>query len=236
VWDGDVNPQGFGGYYDMYRNDTWSARLSGTYFIIDQSIFEDGSDMAGSQLSLDFRPDSDWQLGLHAAYFDYAIGALDPDVPGGARGNNVAADGRYYLSDFKLLNMISTVTYKGFGDQWDVRFVGDFVKNLGAEVPEDSGYGFDLMAGNLQQPGRFLFRYGYAHVETDAVLGMFSNDNLIYPTNYELHTFSVDYALQEHTFLGLTSYVYRRLEYDSNAEMYPNDWLSRTRLNLYFTF
>jgi hypothetical protein len=236
VWDGDVNPQGLGGHYDFNKGDDWSARFSGIYFNINQSIFDKGSDMFGGQFSLEFQPNENWDLAVNTAFYDYEIGSLDPDVPGGARGNNVTPDGRYYVSDFNLFDVLGSATYKGFGDRWKVRFVGDYVKNLGAEVPEDTGYGFDLFVGGLSQPGRFLFRYGYSMVETDAVLGMFSNDNIVFPTNYELHAFSIDYVLHPHTFLGLTNYFYRREDQDRNPAMFPNDWLSRTRVNLYFTF
>lgn len=236
VWDGDVNPQGLGGHFEFFDTERSAARFAGIYFLINQSIFEKGSDMLGGQVSLDFRIQDNWNVSLSTAYYDYNIGLLNPTVPGGARGNNVTDDRLHYVSDFNLWDTVGTLSYNGFGDRWPVRLVADYVKNLGAEVSQDSGYGFDLFAGNLNQPGHFLFRYGYSQVETDAVLGMFSNDNIVYPTNYELHTFSVDYALREHTFVGLTSYLYRHLEWDAEAALYPNDWVSRTRLNLYFTF
>jgi hypothetical protein len=107
---------------------------------------------------------------------------------------------------------------------------------MGAEVDQDSGYGLDLFVGRLSTQGDLLFRYGYSQVETDAVLGMFSNDNIILPTNYELHTFAVDYALMPHTFVGLTHYEFRQLDPNPNEILFVDDWASRTRLNLYFTF
>lgn len=64
---------------------------------------------------------------------------------------------------------------------------------------------------------------------------MFSNDNITYATNYKLHTFSVDYALRDHTFVGLTSYRYRRLDVEPGS-LLDDDWVSRTRLNLYVAF
>ncbi len=236
VWDGDVNPQGLGGYYDLFASGNARTRLSAIYFPINESIFEDSSSMAGGQLTVSSAIGEDWNLSLSSAYYDYEIGALSPTVPGGARGNNVTVDQRHYVSDFNLWDTVGTLEYRGLGDPWNIRLVADYVRNLGAEVAEDSGYGADIFVGDLQHSGHFLFRYGYAQVETDAVLGMFSNDNIVYPTNYELHTFSVDYALQEHTFLGLTSYLYRHLDWDADVMAYPNDWVSRTRLNLYFTF
>lgn len=234
VWDGDVNPQGLGGHYDLFSGRTWSARFSGVYFIIDQDVFDENSEMLGGQVSLKFQPSENWDLAFHSAYFDYDIVALDPDAPGGARGNNISPDGNRYVSDFNLLDTIGSVTYKGFGDRWNIRLIGDYVRNLGAEVPQDTAYGFDLFAGSLSEPGDFLYRYGYSRVETDAVLGMFSNDNIVIPTNYELHTLALDYTIRPHTFVGLTSYFFRRVEHGLDESAI--DWSSRFRLNLYFTF
>lgn len=236
VWDGDVNPQGLGGHYDLFANGDFTTRFSAVYFSINESIFEESSSMTGGQVGADFHLREDWKLSLSTAYYDYDIGVISPTAPGGARGNNVTADQRHYVSDFNLWDTVGTLEYEGLGDKWNIKLVADYVRNLGAEVSEDSGYGADLFIGSLHHPGHFLFRYGFSQVETDAVLGMFSNDNIVYPTNYELHTFSVDYAVQEHTFVGLTSYLYRHLDWDVEAMGYSNDWVSRTRLNLYFTF
>jgi len=64
----------------------------------------------------------------------------------------------------------------------------------------------------------------------------YSNDNIIYQTNYQEHAFSVDYALMEHTYLGLTTYMFRRLDPELVLNAFPNDWSFRTRLNLYVVF
>jgi hypothetical protein len=232
VWDGDVNPQGIGGSYELAKSKRWSSRISGVYFLINESIFEQGSEMLGGQFSWTLQPTSNWSLSLHAAYYDYDIGTLNPDVPGGARGNYVSPDGTRYLSDFNLFDTIGSVTYVGFGDRWPVKLIGDYIKNSGAMVPEDAGWSMDLFAGNLNAPGHFLAHYGYSQVETDAILGMFSNDNIIFPTNYRLHTISLDYALQQNTFVGVTGYLFKRLQGTS----YANDWASRVRFNLWVTF
>jgi len=235
VWDGDVNPQGFGGYFDFLKHDTWSMRFSGIYFIIDEQILESGSDMLGSQGSLMLKPASDWDLALHLAYYDYDFGPLKLGIPGGARGNTLTPDGTHYLSDYQLLDAFGQLSYAGFGERWKVWLIADYVKNLGAEIAQDTGYEFDLFAGSLKQHGHFLLHYGYARTATDAVMGLFSNDNIAYATNYQMHTFSIDYALQEHMFVGLTNYLYRRLEPDPLSP-YDDDWVSRTRMNFYVVF
>jgi len=78
-------------------------------------------------------------------------------------------------------------------------------------------------------------RYAYSQAGTDAVLGLFSNDNIPLPTNYRLHALSFDYALVKHVFLGVTYYRFRQKGIvDPSSSL--DDWAGRTRLNLYFIF
>lgn len=235
AWDGDVNPQGLAAQYEFVETDTWSAHATGIYFLINENIFEGDSSMLGAQLSMAVRPSENWSIGLHGAYYDYEIGNLSPDAPGNARGNNLDPGGTTLLSDFDLIDIVASVSYSGFGERWNVGVVSNYVRNLGASVEEDVGYGTDLFLGNLDETGRWKLRYGYSRAETDAILGMFSQDNIEIPTNYELHALSLDYALLEHTFVGLTNYRYRYLDPQPGA-LFADDWVSRTRLNLYFRF
>jgi hypothetical protein len=235
VWDGDVNPQGLGGYFNFLTRDNWSLRFSGLYFVVNENTLADSSDMLGGQMSLDFQSASDWTTSIHLGYFDYEMGLLDPSLPGGSRGNTVTPEGTHYISDFNLLDASGTITYGGFGNRWKLWLTSDYVKNLGAEIPQDSGYGADLFAGSLAGKGHWLLRYGYAQTGTDAVLGLYSHDNIVYPTNYRMHTISADYALSENAFVGLTNYFYKQLDPDPLSP-FDNDWVSRTRLNLYFVY
>ena len=235
VWDGDVNPQGIGGRYGFEFSDSLSTQLSAVYFLIDDNLATGDSSMRGAQLSATWNPAADWQLDLHVAYFDYELGPLLPNVAVLARGNNVGPDNISLLSDFDLFDIIGAISYSGFGDRWPVRFMGNFVRNHGAAVPEDTGYGFDLFVGHLEQSGHFQIQYGYMQAEKDAILGLFSHDNIVYPTNYKLHTLTINYKLMKRTFIGLTHYRFRRLDPDLES-LFGGGSGSRTRLNLFFSF
>lgn len=235
VWDGDVNPQGFGASVDLVRGTNLQLEASAIYFVLDENQAAGRSHMTGGQLSTSFITGDDWHLGLHGAYYNYDIRTLAPVASSRARGNNLIPDGQTLLSDFDLLDLVGSVTYTGLGEQWNLRLVGNYVRNLGAAVPEDEGFGFDVYAGNLDNPGRWQFRYGYAQAETDAVLGLYSHDNLPYATNYDMHTLSVGYAVQSHTFVELATYRYR--QHDPGPDLpLGGDWSSRTRLNLFVNF
>jgi hypothetical protein len=236
VWDGDVNPYGLAARHRLYRGAGLDVSMTGIYSVVDEQIAARGSDMLGAQVSLAFEPAADWQFGFDAAYYDYEVGSLVAADSGDTRENNLTPDGSAYLSDFDLLDLIATLDYAGLPGGWPLRIVGDHVRNLGAAVPEDSGWSLDFSLGELSEVGDWRFGCGYAVAETDAVLAAFSQDNTTYATNYREHTVTVDYLAFEDTFLNLTGYLYRRDDYLLANPLGDNDWISRVRLNLQFSF
>lgn len=236
VWDSDVNPYGAAGRYRFYGSDVATATLTGIYALVDEQPIEKDSTMTGGQLSILLDPDSRWSMGLHGAYYDYSIGSLANADRGDLRGNNVTPDGTRYVSDFNLLNLTGTVAYTGFDERWPVVFTLDYVKNLGARVPEDTGYGLDVHLGRSTEAGDVQFRYGYAVAETDAVLAAFSHDNTTYSTNYEQHTLELGWLAREKAWLNLTTYLYRRDDFAIADQPGDNGWVSRVRMNLHYEF
>jgi hypothetical protein len=128
-----------------------------------------------------------------------------------------------------------TVDYRGFGERFPLRFVGDFVKNRGAAMGEDEGYGADLYLGKVAKKNDWRFQYGYALAENDAILAAFSHDNTTLPSNYEQHTLGIDYVVVENTILNVTVYHYRRHHLKSTNPG-DNDFYSRVRLNALVNF
>lgn len=236
VWDGDVNPYGLAGSHTLYRGSAAAVRLTGIYSIVDEQIAAAGSDMLGAQASLDLLPRAGWQFSASAAYFDYRIGSLATADTGDIRGNNLAADGAAYLSDFDLLDVVVSMDYADLADGWPLRIVGDYARNLGAAVPEDSAWSLDVSLGALGDIGDWRFAYGYTVAGTDAVLAAFSHDNTTYATNYREHTVTVDYVPLDNTYLNLTGYLYRRDDFSLVNQPGDNDWVSRFRLNVEFRF
>ncbi len=236
VWDGDVNPQGVAGHYTFAGSGKITAKITGMLAIIDEHSASSvpDSEMRGGQLQFAIRPTSDWSLTLAGAYYDYDITSLSNADAGDTRSNFLTADGTAYISDFDLFDAIAVVEYRGFSEQYPVRFVADYVKNLGAEVDEDSGIMLDLFVGKASKKKDLRFRYGYSETKTDAVLAAFSNDNTTIATNYKQHTLTVDYVAVENTTLNLTWYLHRK-----NQLLTPNDsndFVSRLRLNAVVKF
>lgn len=236
VWDGDVNPQGLTGGITVNSSKNFKANVSGIYFLIDEHTGTNIPDsyMLGGQLSLTANPSEQFGLSLAGGYYDYDITNLNESSAdaGDTRSNYLIFDSTgtpiSYLSDFKLLDIIATLQFNPFGENYPVKVVGDYVKNLGAKVDEDQGFEIDLFVGRGKKKNDFKFGYGYSEAETDAVLAAFSNDNTTLPTNYIQHTLIVNYLLLDELMFDLTWYLYKpKLITDPSLDKFA----SRLRLN-----
>lgn len=235
VWDGDVNPQGLSGVYKHKLGDSSALRASGLFFIVDEDAVGPDSTMVGGQVGYDSAGLGDFKFDVSAAYYDYTLGSIVGADAGDFRNNLRRPDGSY-VSDFNLGDFIVGATWSGLGSRWPVRFVGDYVKNFGAETSQDTGYGADVAIGRVTQQHDWRVTYGYSVAETDAVLGAFSHDNIGIGTNYELHALTVDYVPMPRTVLSAWWYHYKpenALDAGSNV---IGDWLDRIRVAFLVSF
>jgi hypothetical protein len=242
VWDGDVNPQGVAASYAVTGSGKFTPKFTGMYAIIDEQTTNPDSYMWGGQVQFSMQPDPDWSLTLAGGVYDYTIKSLTNADAGDTRSNNLttvstttASAVTTYLSDFNLLDAIAIIEYRGAGQRTPVRFSGNFVKNNGAAVDDDMGFMFDLFVGRASQRKDLRFRYGYAKLETDAVLAAFSNDNTTLASNYQQHTVTIDYVALDNTTLNLTWYLFRRNKVETGSGI-DNDFISRLRLNAVVKF
>ena len=233
VWDGDVNPQGIGADYRLPVGGG-ALRLSGLYFLVDQSVAGSDSSMVGAQLGLDLPLTGNFQLELSVADYDYSLPGVAGADTGDFRSNLIGPDGRY-VSDFDLTDLIAAVTFRGW-DRLPIRLTGEYVYNRGARTSGDTGYSVELSAGQALEQGDWRFGYGYSVAEVDAVLAAFSHDNTTIATNYRQHTLFVDYALTDDVVLDATLYRYRPYDAALSGMNDPADWLDRLRVNFQVGF
>jgi len=230
VWDGDVSPEGASISY-MAPLDGVKLKANALYFIVDEAAAGPDSRMIGGQVALE-TPSAPLQAELAVGYYDYSLRSVAGADVGDFR-SNLFANGRY-LSDFNLLDVIAAVTWNGLSERWPVRVVGDYVHNFGAATGADTGFGIDLLVGRASQPGDWRFNYGYAQVETDAVLAAFSHDNTNLATNYLQHTLAVDFVPRPHLTLNATYYRYRQKDVVAGLDFLG--WQNRLRLNFMVGF
>ncbi len=235
VWDGDVNPQGAAAMYSFQPASGITIRAAGVYSIIEEASLGPDSDMLGGQVQLTFEPHPDWRFTAAVGYYDYSLDTVTSANAGDFRDNLQNGLGGY-LSDFDLFNVLASASYLGLGEHWPVTITEDYVKNLGAAVNDDEGFGTEISLGQTASQGDWRFAYGYSQAEIDAVLGAFSHDNLGIATNYQSHLIGIDYALFEHVILNATLYHYKPLNSAYAGVNAPHDWLDRLRLNLTVSF
>lgn len=227
VWDGDVNPQGVAASYAPPGKHQVTPKLIGIFDIVDEDTINPDSYMTGGQGQLNIKPSSGWSVNLAGGYYNYTIRSLRHADAGDTRSNRLTPDGAHYVSDFDLLDWVLTFDHRGFGARYPIRFIGNYVKNLGADDLNE-GFGLDLFVGRASEKGDMRFRYGYSQAETDAVLAAFSHDNTTLATNYKQHTLTFDYQFRKDLQFNATWYVYTKLDSTPPA---PNPWITRLRLN-----
>jgi hypothetical protein len=233
VWDGDVNPQGAAASYAVTTNGA-SLKATGMYAIVDEqsdSTVPD-SDMFGAQGEISF-PSENWNATVAGGYVDYDISSLASADGGDWRSNTLTADQKAYVSDFNLLNFVGVLELNKTHARYPVRFVGDYVKNLGAEVDGDQGFAMDLFVGKASARGDLRARYGYSEAETDAVLAAFSHDNTTMATNYRQHTVTLDWVAFEKTTVNVAWYL---SQFKDRAAGISDEFVSRLRLDAVVTF
>ncbi|MEG3179300.1 putative porin [Sphingomonas sp. LT1P40] len=231
VWDGDVSPQGAA---LTVTAPAGAVKLDARalYLVIDEAPTARDSDMLGGQIAAAAPLGSDLKFTLAGSYYHYRLGSVAGADAGDFRGNRIAA-GRY-LSDFHLVEGLATLGWSGPSAHWPVTLTADYVRNLGATVPADTGFNVELAAGRTAQPGDWRVAYNYSDVEVDAVFAAFSHDNIDLSTNYRLHGLGVAYIPARDLQLDLALYHYRPLDpvYAGGA----TDWLNRVRLNFMVNF
>ena len=229
VWDGDVNPQGLAARYTFQNTGQITPTFTGSYLIVDEQTLAKDSYMWGGQAAFSINTESDVKVSLAVGYFDYTLAGLSAAGPGDTRTNILTPGRSAYVSDFDLLDIIAQIDLPGFNERYPIRIVGDYVKNLGAKVNQDKGFAFDVFFGKTSKKKDVRFRYGYAQLETDAVLTAFSHDNTTIASNYKQHTVTIDYVALDNTILNLTWYLHKRKELPFGDT--DDDFVSRLRLN-----
>jgi hypothetical protein len=91
------------------------------------------------------------------------------------------------------------------------------------------------MIARLSAKNDTRYRYGWARLETDAVIAAFTNDNTTFATNYDQHTFIAEYAASSNVSFNATWYLYRRdqvLVGPGTGPEFDKNFVNRLRLNV----
>jgi len=234
VWDGDVNPQGVSAVYKKPLENGAAFRANGLFFAIDNQRPGPSSYMSGAQLGFDSPEFGALRFDASLGYYHYHLGSLVGADAGDWRSNRLDINGQY-VSDYRLLDVIAGLNWRGISERWPLRVTADYVKNLGAD-DENTGFGVDVALGRASKAGDWRLIYGYAQTDVDAVMAAFSHDNTSIASNYKMHALTVDYTLMPKTVLGAVWYHYKPNNPLYAGSRQPDDWLDRLRVYMVVNF
>lgn len=228
VWDADVNPQGAAFNYASPFFGSVSTGASGMFFTQKEQAAGADSRMWAAQIPITLKK-RDWSATIAGGLFDHHIPSLVGTQASDVRGNKIATGGATFEFGFRLIDAIAKVQCSVLGERAPISFLGHIVGNTKAIDQAKDGANFELGAGSVAQVHGIRGRVAYAFAEREAVLGLYSNDNIPLATNYRLWTAAVDFVAWERSLANVTMYLYR-------TDTGPSDWSSRIRLNLLVNF
>jgi len=235
VWDGDVNPQGVSAVYKLPLSGGGAFHASGLFFLVEEQVSGPDSTMGGVQMGFDAPGDGGFQYGLSGGYYRYSLGSLAGADTVDLRSNRLDPDGSL-VSDYELVDAVAGLSWQGAKEEWPLRVVGEYVRNLGAVDGEDTGFGIEVGLGRMGKAGDWRFTYGYSQTDIDAVLAAFSDDSISIATNYKMHALTLDYTPMPKTMISAAWYRYKPNDPLYAGTNQPDDWLDRFRLFFLMNF
>lgn len=231
TWDTDLQPEGFAGVYTLKEVagllDSVSLR-SGLYTVSELSG-DDDAFMLPNQVVLSKKLAEDWKIesGL-AAYLWHKKSTLT------AVTNTTDASGNL-LSDFKVLDHITKLTYEGW--QQPVSLLFDYGHNLGAAPGTgDDSYGVEALVGKIKKPWNWQLKYEFAHIQQDATLAFAAGNDTTPETNMFRHRWVAGVRVVKNTDLEMEYFVFRRDRAGATSTTDEDNWLSRVRLQVVTKF
>lgn len=200
IWDGDLNPEGFALKYA-------AANFFGTVggFSAEERSSADDSLLYVVQVGTMFPLGDTAKLTAGVGYFAYTetIGN-EPFYDGRANGNSVDAAGNY-IYDYENTELFAELSTK-LGD-WPFKIYAHATQN-GDPSTEDTGYAVGAKIGSAKKDGEIEFSWTYMDVESDAVIGTFSDSDFGGGgTDSDGHILKAKYAVSKKIFLGGTLFV-----------------------------
>ena len=200
LWDSDLRPEGLS---LVYRNNAWQGSIGYEFLESDdKGGAQDKLAYYTTQLKRTFRFD-DFSGVLGAGYYHFDTAGKSHGGLGAGFGNSLDSAGNYQF-DYRELEFFAEAGSSIMG--WPAGVFVDYVKNLDASR-EDTGYALGLRLGNVGKTGDLHIRYVYQQLESDAVLGSFTESDFgLGGAGNKGHVIKGTYQVNPHTLLALSYY------------------------------
>ena len=254
LWDQDLQPSGIA---ETIVLPGAGLTINAAQYVIRQADRNDlpGGGQKGNEVyAVQAVHDRDWgafgtKVGV--AYYNVADAgqicldavASDWDFRTNKNFGNAACSGT--ISDFQLLNINVQVSLLR-DSVWPVKFIGEYVNNLGAEKAVVNGNNYDeedtaWLVGvhvGTKKPGTWRFWLAYSQIEADAVVANFNSDDL-QQTNVNTIYPQISYQITKNMSIDYDGYYQTRNNYQlarDNGNAIDDTTQYRHRINWRFKF
>ncbi|MBN1972484.1 MAG: putative porin [Sedimentisphaerales bacterium] len=172
IWDGDLNPEGFGVSHSIDLNKSDKLFFNGAGLWVDESSSGADTSLWGAQTYIKHSlENSDYILG-GAGYLDYGNIQGKTDTYDILAGNTGSGS---WASDFDILELFGEYGTKL--KEFPVSVYGSWVNNLVASSNGDTGFIVGAKFNKAGKPGSWELSYDYRELEADAVPGAFTDSD-----------------------------------------------------------
>lgn len=196
VWDADVHPEGVAAGYTFNWSDNKVGIIAADYILLEKNSDTDALTTAG-QVFIEIPNESFTILAVLGGYRYYNM-KKDAAVFQDNAGNAGTAQ---FTSDFAVIDAFFNFILRR--EVWPIVFNIQFIKNVEANIEEDTGFAVGAVLGQTTSPGDFKIYYQFQLVEQDAVFSPFAQDDFLAQTNFKGHVFGLTYRLLKKTDVNL---------------------------------
>lgn len=178
-------------------------------------------------------------LNLRGSFYNY-IGAnniaqsskiaadkkLDVRMTGNENNNSLDENGNY-KNDFKIANGFGKIIFR-IHDNFPLTLSADYIYNLGASK-DNIAYNFGVKIGSIKEAGNFMLGYNYKHLEKDATVSYFVEQE-IGGTDFKVHEAFASLKLFPSTVLSANLWSKQRISKDNE----PFSYILRIKLGQSF--
>ena len=125
---------------------------------------------------------------------------FEPKITGNTNMNTLNTDGTY-KAKFNMANGFAKIIFR-INDRFPLAISTDYLYNLGSTT-DNKAYQISAKIGNTLEPGHFFLGYNFKHLEADASISLFVEDQLG-STNVQAHEGIFGIKLFPNTILSAT--------------------------------
>jgi len=212
LFDAEMNLQGANQVIKFKEINNWlkSFSLTTGEIIVNMDSSGENSFMLGGVAEIGLAPSEIIRVVLRNGYYHY-LGedniALSQNIFGNSNSNSLEKSGGYQ-NGFRIFNSFAKVSFN-FNDNFPLLLSGDYLHNFAA-LAENKAFQLSSRIGNSILPGNFFVGYNFKYLEKDAVIALFTEDQLGRTDTYA-HEFFVGLKVFENTILSLTAQTQNKI-------------------------